>query len=198
MFDVGFWELAIIGVVALLIIGPERLPAAARTAGLWLGKARRMLSDVKADINRELKEQDIADLGALQDDLQGTGAKFKQATADLHASARDASAAGKEFSAAFQQAAPDNAPAAAPPVAGKKTGKKTGKKAQAAKQPRAAKSSVKSAAKSAQNIEQPDSARSVGSRVAKKSTTKKTTKKRAARKSDSTKPAKSTKSAKST
>ena len=46
MFDIGFWELTIIGVVALLVIGPERLPRVARTAGLWLGRAsRRALCD---------------------------------------------------------------------------------------------------------------------------------------------------------
>jgi sec-independent protein translocase protein TatB len=54
MFDIGFWELTIIGIVALLVIGPERLPRVARTAGLWLGRARRFVSSVKADIDREI------------------------------------------------------------------------------------------------------------------------------------------------
>jgi sec-independent protein translocase protein TatB len=62
MFDVGFWELAIIGVVALVIVGPERLPGLARTAGLWIGKARRMVSDVKRDIDRELKASEMAEI----------------------------------------------------------------------------------------------------------------------------------------
>ncbi len=55
MFDIGFWELVLIGVVALLVVGPERLPKLARTAGLWIGRGRRMLSSVKAEIDRELK-----------------------------------------------------------------------------------------------------------------------------------------------
>jgi sec-independent protein translocase protein TatB len=59
MFDIGFWELALIGVVALLVIGPERLPAVARTAGVWLGKARRMVASVKADVDRELKAEEL-------------------------------------------------------------------------------------------------------------------------------------------
>jgi sec-independent protein translocase protein TatB len=59
MFDVGFWELAVIGVVALLVIGPERLPRVARTAGLWLGRARRFVSSVKADIDRELAADEL-------------------------------------------------------------------------------------------------------------------------------------------
>ena len=59
MFDVGFWELALVGLVALLVVGPERLPRLARTAGLWLGRGRRMLSSVKAEIDRELKAEEL-------------------------------------------------------------------------------------------------------------------------------------------
>jgi len=59
MFDIGFWELTVIGVVALLVIGPERLPRVARTAGLWLGRARRFVSSVKADIDRELAAEEL-------------------------------------------------------------------------------------------------------------------------------------------
>jgi len=59
VFDVGFWELMMIGLVALLVFGPERLPALARTAGLWLGRARRFLSTVKADIEQEIKTEEL-------------------------------------------------------------------------------------------------------------------------------------------
>jgi sec-independent protein translocase protein TatB len=59
MFDVGFWELILIGVVALLGVGPERLPKLARTAGLWIGRGRRMLGNVKAEIDRELKAEEL-------------------------------------------------------------------------------------------------------------------------------------------
>lgn len=59
MFDIGFWELTVIGVVALLVIGPERLPRVARTAGLWLGRARRFVTSVKADIDRELAAEEL-------------------------------------------------------------------------------------------------------------------------------------------
>ena len=54
MFDIGFQELVLIAVVALLVIGPERMPGLARKAGLWIGKARRFVSSVKEDIDREL------------------------------------------------------------------------------------------------------------------------------------------------
>lgn len=59
MFDIGFWELGIIGVVALLVIGPEKLPKVARSAGLWVGKARRFVSTVKADIDREMAADEL-------------------------------------------------------------------------------------------------------------------------------------------
>lgn len=59
MFDIGFWELSLIFVVALIVLGPERLPRAARTVGLWVGKARQVLSSVKADIDRELKADEL-------------------------------------------------------------------------------------------------------------------------------------------
>lgn len=58
MFDIGFWELAVVGVVALLVIGPERLPAVARTIGLWVGKARRFVSSVQSDISREMNKSE--------------------------------------------------------------------------------------------------------------------------------------------
>ena len=59
MFDIGFWELGLISVVALLVVGPERLPGLARTVGLWLGKGRRMLSSIKDEIDREIKVDEI-------------------------------------------------------------------------------------------------------------------------------------------
>ena len=71
MFDVGFWELMFIGVIALLVLGPERLPRVARTAGLWLGKARGMLATVKADIDRELAAEELKRALAKQAELPG-------------------------------------------------------------------------------------------------------------------------------
>ena len=62
MFDVGFWELVVVAVVALVVIGPERLPKAARVAGMWLGKARRTLASVKSEIDRELKAQELQEI----------------------------------------------------------------------------------------------------------------------------------------
>ena len=58
MFDIGFWELSLIAVVALVVIGPERLPGVARTAGKWIGTAKRFVSSVQADINTEVSKAD--------------------------------------------------------------------------------------------------------------------------------------------
>jgi sec-independent protein translocase protein TatB len=59
MFDVGFWELSLLFVVALLVVGPERLPRLARTAGLWFGKANRIIQSVKSEINREIAAEEL-------------------------------------------------------------------------------------------------------------------------------------------
>jgi sec-independent protein translocase protein TatB len=59
VFDVGFFELLLVGLVALLVFGPERLPSLARTAGLWIGRARRFLGTVKSDIEQELKAEEL-------------------------------------------------------------------------------------------------------------------------------------------
>lgn len=66
MFDVSFGELVLIGIVALLVIGPERLPKVARAAGLWAGRARRFVATVKADIEQEIKAEELRQLMAEQ------------------------------------------------------------------------------------------------------------------------------------
>lgn len=66
MFDIGFWELALIAVVALLVVGPEKLPGLARTAGHWLGRARRFVATVKQDIDREIAADELKKVLAKQ------------------------------------------------------------------------------------------------------------------------------------
>lgn len=68
MFDVSFTELMLIGVVALVVIGPERLPKVARTAGHLLGRAQRYVSDVKSDIQREIDLDEMNKLKTQMDD----------------------------------------------------------------------------------------------------------------------------------
>lgn len=62
MFDIGFWEIFLILVLALVVIGPERLPGAARTLGLWVGKTRRYVEGVKSDVEQEF---DISEFKSL-------------------------------------------------------------------------------------------------------------------------------------
>lgn len=74
MFDLGFSELLVIGVVALIVIGPERLPKVARTAGAWLGRLNRYVADVKQDINREMQ---LEELRKVQQEMQATAQKYE-------------------------------------------------------------------------------------------------------------------------
>ena len=59
MFDIGFFEIVLIFIVTLLVVGPEKLPRVARTAGLWLGKLRGFVTSVKADIDREIASDEL-------------------------------------------------------------------------------------------------------------------------------------------
>jgi len=67
MFDIGFSELMVIGLVALIVIGPERLPGVARTLGILAGRLQRYVADVKADINREVE---LDELRKMKDSVQ--------------------------------------------------------------------------------------------------------------------------------
>ena len=67
MFDIGFSEILVIGVVALIVIGPERLPKVARTLGHMFGRLQRYVNEVKADINREME---LDELRKLQSQVQ--------------------------------------------------------------------------------------------------------------------------------
>jgi sec-independent protein translocase protein TatB len=69
MFDIGFWELALIGVVALLVVGPDRLPGLARTVGLWVGRIRRYVTTVRDDIEREIQANELKKMLEKPDEL---------------------------------------------------------------------------------------------------------------------------------
>jgi len=58
MFDIGFWEIAVIGVVALLVVGPDEFPAMVRNVSAWIGKFRRFMSDTKHELDREFSKAD--------------------------------------------------------------------------------------------------------------------------------------------
>jgi sec-independent protein translocase protein TatB len=131
MFDVGFSELIVIAIVALVVIGPERLPKVARTAGLLLGRLQRYVNDVKADINREMQ---LDELKALRSVLHDSARDFERhVSSELHSveqivadtapvteaaatnSATAAVSSAAESAASAPQGEAPSAPAAAPP-----------------------------------------------------------------------------------
>lgn len=97
MFDIAFSELLLIGIVALLVIGPERLPKVARTMGHLLGRLRRYVADVKEDIGREVK---LDELRKLQKEMQ------KRAGTAQHVILEEAHATEQRLRAAAELAAP--------------------------------------------------------------------------------------------
>jgi len=69
MFDVGMFEMILIGVIALLILGPERMPEAARAAGRWVGKARGFITGIKDDVQSQMSIAELDELRQLRNDL---------------------------------------------------------------------------------------------------------------------------------
>lgn len=75
MFGLSFSELLVIGVVALIVLGPERLPKVARTVGLLMGRAQRYMSDIKSDIQREM---DIQELSKVKNEVESAASQIRQ------------------------------------------------------------------------------------------------------------------------
>lgn len=100
MFDIAFSELLLIGLVALIVIGPERLPKVARTAGTWLGKLNRYVSQVKQDINRDMQ---LEELRKLQAEMKETAQKYEIMAKEAEAGfRRQAEEAGDQVSKVVQ------------------------------------------------------------------------------------------------
>lgn len=83
MFDIGFAELLVIGVVALLVIGPERLPETVRTASLWLNRIRRGFNEIKQEIQQELHNDSV------MQELRKTGQQLKEGTESIDHELKD-------------------------------------------------------------------------------------------------------------
>lgn len=118
MFDIGFSELMVIGLVALVVIGPERLPGVARTVGHLAGRLQRYVADVKADINREME---LEELRKMRDSVQkaateietSVGSELSKAESDLNQSVAAMTSdvqAGTQEPSAQPPAAPEPAP----------------------------------------------------------------------------------------
>jgi sec-independent protein translocase protein TatB len=109
MFDIGFSELLVIGVVALIVIGPQKLPRVARTAGHLLGRLQRYVADVKADINREIE---LEELRKMRDSMQNAASEMQSAVdSEL---AKTADELNKAVAPPPAASAPPAAPAAEP------------------------------------------------------------------------------------
>ena len=103
MFDIGFSELLVIAVVALIVIGPERLPKVARTLGHLFGRMQRYVNDVKADISRELE---LDELKKMQSSMEDAARSFQSSVS------KEVSETEREFNklAEAAQPAPDPHP----------------------------------------------------------------------------------------
>mgnify|MGYP002041113816 FL=1 len=86
MFDVSLTELMVIGVVALIVIGPERLPKVARTVGHLLGRAQRYVNDVKSDIQREIE---LDELRKFKSEMEDAAQGVQQSLNDTHAALQE-------------------------------------------------------------------------------------------------------------
>ena len=119
MFDIGFTELMVIALVALIVIGPERLPRVARTLGHLAGRLQRYVADVKADINREVE---LEELRKMRDSVQQTAssmessfnAELRKTESDLNAAVEGAPAGEAQTAAPAPENAPSTATAGAP------------------------------------------------------------------------------------
>ena len=78
MFDIGWSELVVIAVVALIAIGPKELPGVLRMVGQWMGKARRMASEFQGQFNEAMREAEMADLKKSFDEIKETASTFSK------------------------------------------------------------------------------------------------------------------------
>jgi sec-independent protein translocase protein TatB len=111
MFDIGFSEIFVIAVVALIVIGPERLPKVARTLGHMFGRLQRYVNEVKADINREME---LDELRKLQSQVQSAARDIEQSVART---AREMEGGVRSVESELNRAAGASGDAPTPPAA---------------------------------------------------------------------------------
>ena len=83
MFDIGFTELVLIGLIALIVLGPKRLPEAARTAGRWVRTVRGFVSSVKHDLAKELQAEDLKEFKRLHEELAEARSTLRESASKL-------------------------------------------------------------------------------------------------------------------
>ena len=109
MFDIGFSEIVVIGVVALIVIGPERLPKVARTLGHMFGRLQRYVNEVKADINREIE---LDELRKIQSQVQSAARDIEQSVTQA---AQSVESGVRSVESELNQAASGSGAATPPP-----------------------------------------------------------------------------------
>ena len=85
MFDIAFSELVVIGLIALVILGPKRLPEMARAAGRWIARIRRFIEDVKRDMGSELRREELAELRQVHQQITETKQIFENSASSAFA-----------------------------------------------------------------------------------------------------------------
>ncbi|WP_394686939.1 Sec-independent protein translocase protein TatB [uncultured Xanthomonas sp.] len=114
MFDIGFSELLVIAVVALVVLGPERLPKAARFAGLWVRRARAQWDSVKQELERELEAEELKrSLHDVQSSLRQAETQFRDGSEELQ---RQTEALRREIDPNPPVPPADSAPSTVPPA----------------------------------------------------------------------------------
>ena len=113
MFDIGFWELLLIGIVTLVVVGPERLPDVARTAGVYVAKLRRFVAGVKSDINAELETGELKKiLGDQRDQIKELKDMVDSTRKEMETSVSEVGKEVDSFSKSMQDQYKDMADAA--------------------------------------------------------------------------------------
>ena len=104
MFDMGFTEMMLIGIVALIVIGPERLPGVARTAGKYFGRLKRFMTSVKADVEQELRADELRQILADQQrELDTIKDSMNVAVKAFEKEVNDVSAAGESLAESLDE-----------------------------------------------------------------------------------------------
>ena len=83
MFDFGLWEIAIIGIITLIVVGPEKMPALARKAGLYVGKFKKFVSKIQNDINNEIKSEELKEQLSIKDDESSLSQTVEEAKSSI-------------------------------------------------------------------------------------------------------------------
>ncbi len=109
MFDIGFFEICLIGVIALLVIGPEKLPKVARATGLWIGKIQGLVKTVKHQVDEQIRMEELR-----QSIQQQTDALDHKLNTSLHNADSQINEAVTELHDSIQQASPSEKPSLAP------------------------------------------------------------------------------------